>query len=309
MKLQEMLNIKYPLIQGGMAHIATGKFAAAVSNSGGLGVIGSGGFTAKELRDEIETCLKLTDKPFGINILLLHREIEEISDIVCEYGIKILTTGAGNPGKYIDKWKAHNIKIFPVISSKALAIRMEKLGVDGVIAEGQEAGGHIGELGTIVLVNEVANSLSIPVIAAGGIASGKQLLAVEVLGAVGAQIGTCLLPAIECPIHDDYKEKIINAKSSQVTVIGRINGLPVRLLKNEMTRKYIECEKNGAELQELEQMTLGALRRAVKDGDMINGSIMCGQVVGEVNLRRKLVDILDGIYSEYLNAKEKLCAK
>lgn len=309
MKLQEVLNIKYPFIQGGMAHIATGRFAAAVSNAGGLGLIGTGGLSAHDLREQIEICKSKTDKPFGVNILLINPEVEEIVEITREYKVPVVTTGAGNPGKYIEKWKEINTKIFPVVSSKALAIRMERLGVDGIIAEGQEAGGHIGELTSMVLIPQIANALSIPVIAAGGIATGKQILAAEVLGAVGIQMGTCLLATDECPVHENYKDKIISARSSQVTVMGKISGMPNRVLKNKMVNEYIEKEKAGATMEELELLTLGSLRKAVFDGDVVNGTVMAGQVVEEVNEKMSLDDLFNKLYSEYLLEKKKLCVQ
>ncbi|MDO5712812.1 MAG: nitronate monooxygenase [Tissierellia bacterium] len=306
MKINEILNIKYPFLQGGMAHVATGEFAAAVSNAGGLGIIGSGGMTAAQLKEEIKILRTKTEKPFGVNILLLHREIEEICQIVCDFKVPVLTTGAGNPGKYIDLWKSHNIKVFPVVSSTALAKRMERLGVDGLIAEGQEAGGHIGELGSMVLIDEVASSVNLPVIAAGGIGKGKHVLAAEVLGAVGVQMGTRLLVAEECPIHPDYKNRILTAKSIQNTVIGRIKGLPVRVLKNHMSRKYIKMEQGGASMEELELMTFSALQKAVHTGDVNNGSLMCGQVVGSAKKIQPLKEIFEEIYQEYKEAKETL---
>ena len=235
--------------------------------------------------------------------------MEEIVEITREYKVPVVTTGAGNPGKYIEKWKEINTKIFPVVSSKALAIRMERLGVDGIIAEGQEAGGHIGELTSMVLIPQIANALSIPVIAAGGIATGKQILAAEVLGAVGIQMGTCLLATDECPVHENYKDKIISARSSQVTVMGKISGMPNRVLKNKMVNEYIEKEKAGATMEELELLTLGSLRKAVFDGDVVNGTVMAGQVVEEVNEKMSLDDLFNKLYSEYLLEKKKLCVQ
>jgi len=304
-----MLNIKYPFIQGGMAHIATGSFAAAVSNAGGLGLIGSGGMTLEELKKEIEICKSLTDKPFGVNIMLMHYQVEEISDLVCEYGIKLVTTGAGNPGKYMKKWKEHGILVFPVVSSKALAIRMERAGADGVIAEGTEAGGHVGELTTMVLMGELIDAINIPIIAAGGIGSGRQILACEALGAIGIQMGTMLLATEECPIHENYKERVLRAKSNQVTVIGRIKGHPIRQLKNEMSTEYISKEKSGLDGEQLELLVFGALRRAVKEGDMDRGSAMCGQVVDSATEIVAVQKLFSKIYSEYLEEKEKLCRK
>lgn len=309
MKLNEMLNIKYPFIQGGMAHIATGSFAAAVSNAGGIGLIGSGGMTLEQLREEIEICKSLTDKPFGVNIMLMHYEVDQIADLVCEYGIKLVTTGAGNPGKYMKKWKEHGILVFPVVSSKALAIRMERAGADGVIAEGAEAGGHIGELTTMVLMGELIDSINIPIIAAGGIGSGRQILACKALGAVGIQMGTMLLATEECPIHDNYKERVLRAKSNQVTVIGRIKGHPIRQLKNEMSNEYIAKEKSDLDSNQLEELVFGALRNAVKNGDVDRGSAMCGQVVDSAREIVPVKQLFSKLYNEYLQEKDKLCQK
>lgn len=309
MNLQELLGTKYPIIQGGMAHIATGEFAARVSNAGGMGMIASGGMPLEKIQEEIKICKSLTDKPFGLNLMLLHREMDQLAELLCQSGIKFVTTGAGNPGKYINLWKSNGIKIFPVVSNKALAMRMENLGVDGLIAEGLEAGGHIGEVGSMVLVKEISDAVSIPVVAAGGIGSGAHMLAAEVLGACGVQIGTILLGSEECPIHDNYKQKVISSKTSQVTVVGRIKGLPTRIIKNDMARKYIQKEKEGASLEELELMTLGALREAVKNGDMKNGSIMCGQVVASVTQIQSLEKIFHTLFESYQEEREKICQR
>lgn len=307
MKLQEILGIKYPFIQGAMANITNGKFAAEVSNAGGLGVIATGGMSVEALRENIRICKENTDKPFGVNIVMIHRDVDKIAELVIEEGVPILTTGAGNPAKYIEKWKENGIKIFPVISSKALAIKMERLGVDGLIAEGQEAGGHIGEATTMVLAPQVASAVNIPVICAGGIATGKQILAAEVFGAVGVQMGTAMLGTKECPIHENYKEKIISGKTTQVTVIGRINGLATRLMKNPMSNEYLKLEKSGASLEELEVYTFGSLRKAVQDGDIKNGSIMTGQVVEEVNEILPISELFEKLYSDYKKEREKIC--
>ncbi|MGO3752269.1 MAG: nitronate monooxygenase [Peptoniphilaceae bacterium] len=309
MNLNKILEIKYPFIQGAMAHIARGKFAAQVSNAGAMGVIGTGGMDIETIKKEIEICKEHTNKAFGINLILIHKDIDKIADLVCEYDIKFVTTGAGNPSKYIKKWKNKGIKIFPLVSTKALALRLESLGVDGIIAEGSEAGGHIGELTTMVLLKEVSDAVEIPVIGAGGIGSGSQILAAEALGASGVQMGTILLGSEECPIHENYKNKIISAKSNQVTVMGRINGLATRVLKNEMSKKYIELEKSGAELEGLEMLTLGALRKSVKYGDIKEGTIMCGQVVGSVKEIKSLETIFKELYCEYEKEKEKLCQR
>ena len=236
MKLNELLNIKYPIIQGGMANIATGAFAASVSNAGGLGLIGAGGMNAEMLKAEIQACKKLTNQPFGVNIMLLNPDAKEMAQIVIDEHVPVVTTGAGNPGVYIKMWKEAGIKVLPVVPSVALAKRLERAGVDGLIVEGCEAGGHIGEATTMALVPQVVSNVSIPVIAAGGIASGKQMLAAYALGACGVQIGTVLLASKECPIHENYKQAILKAKDTSTTVTGRINGTPVRILKNKMAK-------------------------------------------------------------------------
>ena len=295
MKLNEMLGIEFPLIQGGMANIATGQFAAAVSNAGALGLIGAGGMTAEQLREQIRICRSLTDKPFGVNIMLMNPQAPQMTDVVIEEKVAVVTTGAGNPGPYIRKWKQAGIKVFPVVAAVALARLVEKAGADGVIAEGTESGGHVGELTTMALVPQVAAAVKIPVIAAGGIASGRQLLAAYALGAIGAQVGTCLLVSEECPIHPNYKEAVLKAKDSSTVVTGRIAGTPVRVLKNPMTRTYVAKEKEGADQMELEQFTLGSLRRAVFDGDVKTGSLMAGQVAGQLHEIRPLRAIFEDL--------------
>lgn len=301
MKLTEMLGIEFPFIQGGMANIATGSFAAAVSNAGGLGLIGAGGMTVEMLIENIDLCKTLTDKPFGVNLMLMNPYIDEMADIVVEKGIKIVTTGAGNPGIYIEKWKAAGIKIIPVVPAVALAKRMERLGVYAVIAEGTESGGHVGELTTMALVPQIVNAISLPVIAAGGIASGEQLLAAHALGAVGVQLGTCLLVSEECPIHDNYKQALLKAKDSDTVVTGRIVGAPVRCLKNQMTREYLKLENAGAELMDLEKFTIGSLRKSVFDGDIKHGSLMAGQVAGQLKQVCPLRQIFENLENEYSN--------
>ena len=299
MKINEIFNIKYPVFQGGMANIATGEFAAAISESGAMGIIGAGGMTANDLREHIRICKNKTSKPFGVNIMLMNPEAGEMAKIVVEEKVPLVTTGAGNPGKYMAMWKNAGIKVFPVVSSVALAKRLEGLGADGLIAEGSESGGHIGELSTMVLVPEVCDAVKIPVVAAGGIASGRQMAAAFILGASGVQIGTCLLASNECPIHENYKNAVVNAKDSSTVVTGRIGGTPVRILKNPMSREYIKKEKEGATLEELEIYTLGALRKAVKDGDVKNGSLMAGQVSGMVKEIKPVREIIETMVREY----------
>ena len=293
MRLNELLGTEFPIIQGGMANIATGEFAAAVSNAGALGLIGAGGMDAESVRTHIRRCKELTDKPFGVNIMLMNPAAPEIAKVVVEEGVKIVTTGAGVPSPYIPAWKEAGIKVFPVIAATTLVRRLAPLGVDGFIAEGTESGGHVGELTTMALVPQVRDMTDLPVIAAGGIASGRQLAAAFALGACGAQVGTCLLVSEECPIHDNYKQALLKAKDSDTVVTGRSVNAPVRILKNQMSREYLSRERAGAGRDELEQYTLGSLRRAVFDGDTKTGSLMAGQVAGMLHEIRPLRTILE----------------
>ena len=293
MRLNELLGTEFPIIQGGMANIATGEFAAAVSNAGALGLIGAGGMDAESVRTHIRRCKELTDKPFGVNIMLMNPAAPEIAKVVAEEGVKIVTTGAGVPSPYIPAWKEAGIKVFPVIAATTLVRRLAPLGVDGFIAEGTESGGHVGELTTMALVPQVCELTDLPVIAAGGIASGRQLAAAFALGACGAQVGTCLLVSRECPIHDNYKQALLKAKDSDTVVTGRSVNAPVRILKNQMSREYLSRERAGAGRDELEQYTLGSLRRAVFDGDTRTGSLMAGQVAGMLHEIRPLRTILE----------------
>lgn len=295
MDLRDLTGTEFPLIQGGMANIADGSFAAAVSNAGGLGLIASGGFSADRIKEEISIAKEKTDKPFGVNLMLMHPQIEEIADIVIKTGVRFVTTGAGNPGRFMKKWKEAGIKVFPVVASSTLAILMERDGADAVIAEGCESGGHIGEMTTMTLVPQVCDAVNIPVIAAGGIGDHRQFKAAMDLGACGVQVGTALLCSEECPIHPAYKEAIVKAKGTDAVVTGRIGGAPVRVLKNRMTREYIKSEKAGASLEELEKFTLGSLRRAVFDGDTKTGSLMAGQSAGQVKAIRPLREIIEDI--------------
>ena len=293
MRLDKLLGIKYPIIQGGMANIATGEFAAAVSNAGGLGLIGAGGMSAEELREQIRICKTMTQNPFGVNIMLMHPQAEEMAQIVIEEGVKIVTTGAGNPGKYIPAWKEAGIFVMPVVASSMLAQRMERAGADAVIAEGTESGGHVGEMTTMALVPQVVDAVNIPVVAAGGIADGRQLAAAFALGAIGVQVGTCLLTAKECPIHEAYKQAVIDSGDNGTVVTGRIAGTPVRILKNQMAREYVKNEKAGMDKMELEMFTLGALRKAVYEGDTKTGSLMAGQVAAQLTEVRPVAAILE----------------
>ena len=294
--MKNILDTKYPIIQGGMAHIATGAFAAAVSNAGGLGLVGAGGMTTQQLKEEIAICQSLTNKPFGVNIMLMHPQADEMADIVVDMGVKIVTTGAGNPSKHFEKWKAAKITIIPVIASVAMAKRMEQNGADAVVAEGTEAGGHVGEITTMALVPQVVEAVNIPVFAAGGIYSGKGYAAALALGAAGVQLGTVLLATVECPIHENYKKAIIDAKDISTCVTGRSSGAPVRIIKNRMAREYLKLESEGADKMELEKFTLGSLRKAVYEGDASNGSLMAGQVAGGINKLRHIKDVVEDIY-------------
>ncbi len=298
-KLNEILGTEFPFIQGGMANIATAQFAAACSNAGALGVIASGGIrTAEELREQIRLCRTLTDKPFGVNLMLMNPATDEMAKVIAEEKVPVVTTGAGNPGKYVAMWKEAGVKVFPVVAATVLAKRLERAGVDGLIAEGTESGGHVGEMTTMALVPQVIDSVDIPVIAAGGIADGRQLAAALSLGACGAQIGTCLLVSEECPVHENYKQALLKAKDSDTVVTGRSIGGPVRILKNKMTREYLQMEKKGASLEELEKLTLGALRRAVFDGDVETGSVMAGQVAGMLKEKRPVRQIFEELYAD-----------
>lgn len=276
-EVTKRLGIEYPIIQGGMAWVAEAHLAAAVSNAGGLGLIGAANAPAEWVRKQIREAKRLTDKPFGVNLMLMSPHAEEIAKVVVEEGVKIVTTGAGSPEKYMKMWKENGIKVIPVVASVALAKRMERCGADAVIAEGCEAGGHIGENTTMVLVPQIVDAVQIPVIAAGGIADGRGMAAAFLLGAKGVQLGTCFVATTECTAHENYKLAILKAKEIDSRVTGRTTGHPVRILRNQMTKKYLEMEKNGASFEELELLTLGGLRKAVVDGDVVNGSVMAGQ--------------------------------
>ena len=303
MKLQDLLHTKYPIIQGGMANIATGEFAAAVSNAGALGLIASGGMDHVKLKEEIDKCRALTDKPFGVNLMLMNPDADAIAELLYEEKIPVITTGAGNPGKYMAKWKENGGMVIPVCASVLLAKKMVEAGADAIIAEGGESGGHVGDMTTMTLLPQMVDALDVPVIAAGGIADGRQMAAAYVLGACGVQIGTCLLVSEECPIHENYKNALIKAKDNGTTVTGRSQGAPVRILKNRMARQYLKLEKEGADKMELEKITLGGLRKAVLDGDVDMGSVMAGQVCGQLTEIRPIADILENMYTD---AQKKL---
>lgn len=299
MRLNELLGTEFPIIQGGMANIATAEFAAACSNAGAMGLIGCGGMNTEQLRAQIRKCKTLTGRPFGVNLMLMNPCADEMADMVIGEGVRFVTTGAGNPGKYLSRWKAAGIRVFPVVAAVALARMLEREGADGVIAEGTESGGHVGETTTMALVPQVVDAVSIPVVAAGGIADGRQLTAAFALGACGVQVGTCLLASEECPIHENYKKAILKAKDRDTVVTGRSVGAPVRILKNRMSREYIKREYEGATLEELEHYTLGSLRKAVFDGDTENGSLMTGQVAGMLHEIKPLRKIFEELMSGY----------
>ena len=301
-----LLNIKYPIFQGGMAWVSDSSLAAAVSNAGGLGIIAGASAPASFVREQIKRTKELTDKPFGVNIMLLSENADELSEIVIEEGVKVVTTGAGNPGKYMEKWKKAGIKVIPVVASVALAKRMERAGADAIIAEGCEAGGHIGKLTTMVLLPQVVDAVSIPVIAAGGIGDGRGISAAFMLGAKGIQVGTRFLVADECTIHDNYKEAVIKAKDIDTVVTGRPTGHPVQVIKNKLAREYMNLEKENAPIERIEELGRGALRKAVKDGDIENGSLMAGQISGLINKRQSAKEIIEEMFNEFENIKNSL---
>lgn len=297
-KICDMIGIKYPIFQGGMAWIAEHKLASAVSNAGGLGIIAAGNAPVDVVREEIRKTKQLTDKPFGVNIMLLSPFAEEIAHMVCEEKVAVVTTGAGNPGKYIEMWKENGIKVIPVVPSVALAKRMERSGVDALVVEGCEAGGHIGELTTMVLVPQVVDAVDIPVIAAGGIGDGRGIAAAIMLGADAFQIGTRFLVAKECIVHDKYKEKVIKAKDIDTQVTGRSTGHPVRSLRNKLTRQFLKLEKEGATPEELETFGAGKLRDAVVEGEVAMGSVMAGQIAGLINKEQTCSEIIEELMNE-----------
>lgn len=297
-RVTELLGIEYPIIQGGMAWVATHELAAAVSQAGGLGIIAAGNAPKEVVRDEIRAVKKLTNKPFGVNIMLLSPFVDEVVDTVLEEGVPVVTTGAGNPGKYLERFKEKNIKVIPVVPSVALAKRMEKEGVDAVIVEGTEAGGHIGELTTFALVPQVVDAVSIPVIAAGGIADARGFVAAFALGAEGVQMGTRFVLSTEAKVHENYKNLLLKAKDRDAIVTGRTTGHPVRVIKNKFTREFLELEKQNVPLEELDKFGAGKLRLAVVEGDVEQGSVMSGQIAGLINDIKPCKEIIEGICSE-----------
>ena len=304
-RVTEILGIEYPIIQGGMAWVATYQLAAAVSNAGGLGLIGAGGAPASFVREQIQKAKELTDKPFGVNIMLMNPEADEIAKVIVDEGVKVVTTGAGNPAKYMEMWKAAGVKVIPVVASVALAKLMERGGADAVVAEGTESGGHIGSTTTMALVPQVVDAVSIPVIAAGGIADGRGFAAAFMLGAEGVQLGTRFVVASESIVHEKYKAMLIKAKDIDSAVTGLSTGHPVRSIRNKMTKEYLKLEKEGADFMELEKMTLGSLRKAVVEGDVVNGTVMAGQIAGLVKKEQPCKEIIDEIMSEGMELLNK----
>ena len=297
-KISQLLNIKYPIFQGGMAWIADASLAAAVSEAGGLGIISGVGQT-EDVREQIKKAKSLTDKPFGVNIMLMAPNVDEIASLIVEEQVAVVTTGAGSPGKYIETWKENNIKVIPVVPSVAIARRMEKLGADAVIVEGMEAGGHIGQLTTMALVPQVADAVDIPVIAAGGIGDGRGIAATFMLGAQGVQIGTKFLVAKECNIHQNYKDKVIKAKDIDPEITGTSTGHPIRSLRNKFTRQYVKLEKENLGSEKLEELARESLRKAVRDGDVENRSLMAGQIAGMVSKEQSCEEIIQELVSKY----------
>lgn len=297
-RITELLGIQYPIIQGGMAWVAEYHLAAAVSEAGGIGLIGAGGAPASFVREQIQKVRELTDKPFGVNIMLMNPEADEIAKAVAEEGVKVVTTGAGNPGKYMAMWKEAGVKVIPVVASVAMAKMMERSGADAVVAEGTESGGHIGAATTMTLVPQVVDAVNIPVIAAGGIADGRGFAAAMMLGAEAVQMGTRFIVAKESIVHDNYKKKVIAAKDIDSEVTGLSHGHPVRQLRNNMTREYLKLEKAGAPFEELEQLTLGALRKAVVEGDAVNGTLMAGQIAGLVSREQTCAEMIQEIMEQ-----------
>ena len=294
----EILGTEYPIIQGAMARIAECNLAAAVSNGGGLGIIAAGGQSAEWLREEIKKTREMTDKPFGVNIMLLADNVEELIQVVCEEKVPVVTTGAGNPGKYIARMKEHGIKVIPVVANVALAMRVARAGADAVVAEGTEAGGHIGETTTMALVPQMADAVDIPVIAAGGIADGRGVAAAYMLGARGVQVGTRFLVANECIVARGYKDAIIKAKDSSTVATGRSTGHPVRIIKNKLAKKILTLESQNAPEEEINQLCTGTLAAAVRDGDADNGNIMSGQIAGLVKKEQSAAEIIEEMFKE-----------
>ena len=297
-RITEMLGIQYPIIQGGMAWVAEHHLAAAVSEAGGLGLIGGASAPGEVVREEIRKAKELTKKPFGVNVMLMSPHADDVAKVVVEEGVKVVTTGAGNPAKYMKMWKEAGIIVIPVVASVALAKLMERGGADAVVAEGTESGGHIGESTTMTLVPQVADAVSIPVIAAGGIGDGRGIAAAFMLGAEAVQIGTRFVVAKESIVNEKYKERIIKAKDIDSAVTGRSHGHPVRCLRNQMTREYNRLEAEGKSFEELEYLTLGSLRKAVMEGDVVNGTVMAGQIAGLISKEQTCKEMIEEMMAQ-----------
>ena len=297
-RLTELLGTEYPIIQGGMAWVAEHHLAAGVSEAGGLGVIGAASAPGEWVREQVRKAKALTGKPFGVNIMLMSPYADEVAKIIVEEGVQVVTTGAGSPEKYMSMWKEAGVKVIPVVASVALARRMERCGADAVVAEGMEAGGHIGESTTMALVPQVADAVEIPVVAAGGIADGRGIAAAFMLGAQGVQMGTCFVVTKESQVHENYKKCIIKAKDIDTRVTGRSTGHPVRAIRNQMTREYLRREQEGASFEELEKLTLGGLRKAVVEGDVVSGSVMSGQIAGLVKEELSCEELIQKLMRE-----------
>ena len=297
-RICKMLDIEYPIFQGAMARISDASLAAAVSEAGGLGIIAGGTAPVDYIRSEVRKAKAMTGKPFGVNIMLLSDNVDEMAKMVCEEGVRVITTGAGTPGRFMEMWKEHGIKVIPVVPSVAIAKRMVRSGADAVIAEGTESGGHVGELTTMVLVPQVVDAVEVPVIAAGGIGDGRGIAAAYMLGADAVQIGTRFLTALECTVHQNYKQKVMDAKDIDTVVTGRRTGHPVRVLKNKLARQFMELEATGAAAEEYEKLGVGALTRAVVQGDMDYGSVMAGQIAALVNKEQSCKEIITELMRE-----------
>lgn len=304
-RITELLQIEYPIIQGGMAWVAEHNLAAAVSNAGGLGIIGAANAPAEWVRQEIHKAREITDRPIGVNVMLLSQYADEVAQVLVEENIPVITTGAGNPGKYMDMWKRNGSKVIPVVASVALARMMEKGGADAVIAEGTESGGHIGASTTMTLVPQVVDAVKIPVIAAGGIGDGRGMAAAFMLGAEAVQMGTRFVVAKESICHQNYKDRIIKAKDIDSAVTGRTHGHPVRQLRNQMTKEYLQKEKDGVPFEELELLTVGALRNAVVEGDVKNGTVMAGQIAGMIKKEQTCKEMIEELMSETTELLQK----
>ena len=297
-EITELLGIEYPIIQGGMAWVAEYHLASAVSEAGGLGIIGAASAPPEVVREQIRKVKERTEKPFGVNVMLMNPNAPEVAQVIVEEGVKVVTTGAGNPTKFMPMWKEAGIKVIPVVASVAMARMMEKAGADAVVAEGTESGGHIGSATTMTLVPRVVDAVKIPVIAAGGIGDGRGLAAAMMLGAKAVQMGTRFVVAKESIVHENYKERIIKAKDIDSEVTGRSTGHPIRVLRNHMTREYLKMEAEGVSLEELEVLTLGSLRKAVMDGDVVNGSLMAGQIAGMIKKEQTCKEMIEEIMQE-----------